>query len=267
MPISRALVNWIVMSAHAKSNLKNRIAVITGGGTGLGKAMALALAAEGATIALVSRNRKNLEAVAAEVHSEGGDARVFAADVTQEDQVRQLEADLRAAFGQVQILINNAGVLGGSPIADYKLEDWRLIMDTNVTAVFLVCRSIVPLMRGQSYGRILNLASVVGHVGIPNITAYSASKAAVMGFTRSLAMELAPDSITVNSISPGPFVTDMTHGMRTNENRNKQVLAGIPLNRYGKPEEVGKLAAYLCSEEAGYVTGTDFLIDGGMVNR
>jgi len=137
------------------------------------------------------------------------------------------------------------------------------VLDTNLTGAFLMCRAFVPHMKGQGYGRILNLTSIMSHVAIAHRTAYAASKSGLLGFTRALALELAPDQITVNGISPGPIATEMNAPILQNPELNQQFISKIPLGRWGKVEEIGALALYLCSEEAGFITGTDLLIDGG----
>jgi len=243
--------------------LQDRTAVITGASKGLGRAMALSLAAEGARVALVSRDREKLTAVADEVTAAGGRATVFTADVTSEEDVRRVESEILAVYGKVNILINNAGVNVRKPVVDFTLQEWRLVMDTNVTAAFLMCRSFVPAMTGQGYGRILNMTSIMSHVSLPGRIAYSTSKTALLGMTRTLALELAPEQITVNGISPGPFGTEMNKPLMENPEINAQFMASIPLGRWGKVEEIGQLALYLCSEDAGFITGTDILIDGG----
>jgi NAD(P)-dependent dehydrogenase (short-subunit alcohol dehydrogenase family) len=240
--------------------LGGRTALITGASKGLGKAMAIALAEEGARVGLVSRDRTLLDAIAAEI---GANAVVFQTDVTSEDQVRKLETDVKNAFGRVDILINNAGINCRKNITDFTLEEWRSVMDTNVTAAFLMCRSFIPLMRGTGYGRIINMSSIMSWVSLPQRAAYSASKSALLGMTRAVALELAAEGITCNGISPGPFATEMNKPLLENPEANAQFLANIPLGRWGKVEEIGKLAVYLCSEEAGFITGTDILIDGG----
>jgi NAD(P)-dependent dehydrogenase (short-subunit alcohol dehydrogenase family) len=159
----------------SQKKLNGKVAVITGASKGLGKAMALALAAEGARIALVSRSLEQLNVVGRLVKEAGGEARVFQADVSAEDQVRKLERDVTGAFGKINILINNAGINLRKPLADFTLEEWHRVLDTNLTSVFLMCRSFVPHMKGVGYGRIINLTSIMSWVSLPGRTAYSAS--------------------------------------------------------------------------------------------
>ena len=249
------------------AKLSGKVAVITGASKGLGRAMALALAAEGAGVALVSRDAQQLNQVAAEIAGAGGTADVFPTDVTSEEQVGRAEKEIAGRFGKVNILINNAGINLRKPIQDLTLEDWHRVMDTNVTSAFLMCRAFLPHMKGQGYGRILNMTSIMSWVSLPERTLYSASKAALLGMTRALALELAPEGITANGISPGPFATELTRPLMDNPQLNAQFMANVPLARWGKPEEIGHLAVYLCSEEAGFITGTDILIDGGWTAR
>ena len=229
--------------------------------------MALALSQAGATIALVSRDEGKLQDVKREVESSGGKADVFLADVKDETQVERLEADVSKRLGKVQILVNNAGINLRKNLIDFSLTEWQSVLDTNLTSVFLMCRKFVPHMRGTGYGRILNMTSIMSHVSLPQRSAYSASKAALLGLIRALALELAPDGITVNGISPGPFGTEMNQTLMQDPQANAQFLANIPAGRWGEVEEIGALANYLCSESAGFITGTDILIDGGWCAR
>ena len=226
--------------------------------------MAVALAEAGASIALVSRDEAKLNDVAKQIRGSGGRAEVFVADVADETQVARVREQFTAKFGgKLGILINNAGINIRKQVTDFTLAEWNSVMSTNVTSTFLMCRAFVPMMKGNGYGRIINLTSIMSHVALPGRTVYAASKTALLGFTRALALELAPEKITVNGISPGVFATEMNIPLTTNAELSAQFLSKIPMGRWGTPEEVGKLAVYLCSEDAGFVTGTDVVIDGG----
>ncbi len=243
--------------------LTGKVALITGASKGLGKSIALALGGVGAKLALVSRDTSLLRETAEAARASGAEAEVFTTDVTDEAQVRELETAVLSRFGPVHILVNNAGINIRKNLTEFTLEEWDRVMRTNLTGVFLLCRSFIPSMKGLGYGRIINLTSIMSHVALPGRTAYAASKTALLGFTKALALELAPEGITVNGISPGPIATEMNLPLLRNPELNQQFISRIPLGRWGKVEEVAKLAVYLCSEEAGFMTGTDLLIDGG----
>ena len=243
--------------------LAGRVALITGGSRGLGRAMALSLAADGVTLALVARDAAKLAETAGEARALGVKVETFVADVTDEEQVNALQADVAAKVGQVHILINNAGINIRKQIHEFTLDEWNRVVNTNLTSVFLLCRAFVPQMKGAGYGRIINMTSIMSHVSIPGRTAYSSTKTALLGLTRALALELASEGITVVGISPGPFATEMNVPIIQNPEINAQFISKIPLGRWGRVEEIGALARFICSEDAGFITGTDILIDGG----
>jgi NAD(P)-dependent dehydrogenase (short-subunit alcohol dehydrogenase family) len=247
----------------ANGKLAGRTAVITGGSKGLGKAMAQSLGRAGAKLALVARNAAELSVTAKELGAAGIEAEAFPADVTNEEDVRRIEQAIVQRFGKVHILINNAGINIRKSITEFTLEEWNQVVDTSLTAAFLCSRSFVPHMKGQGYGRIINMTSIMSHVAIAGRTAYASAKHGLLGFTRALALELTSEKITVNGISPGPFATELNRPILENPELNAQFVSKIPIGRWGDVKEVGELALFLCSEEAGFITGTDILIDGG----
>src|SRR3569833_371090 len=222
----------ILMDSMANSNSKNltgKIALITGGSRGLGRAMALSLSAAGATIALAARDAKILAEVKAEIVAAGGKASAYVVDVVSEESVAKLQSDVAKELGAVQILVNNAGTNIRKNLVDFTLDEWNKVLDTNLTSVFLLCRAFVPHMKGTGYGRILNMTSIMSHVSLPQRSAYSASKAALLGLIRALALELAADGITENGISPGPFGTEMNQSLMQDPQANAQFLANLPV--------------------------------------
>ena len=247
------------------ASLTGRVAVVTGASKGLGRQIAVSLAAAGAAVALVARSKSLLNEVAAGITADGGKAEAIVADVSDDVAVADAAERVSERLGACDILVNNAGINNRKAVDSFSTDEWNEIVGVNLTAPFLMCREFVPGMKEKRWGRIINMTSIMSHVSIPLRTGYSATKAGLLGMTKALALELAPFNITANGISPGPFATEMNKPILDDPERNAQFLSRIPAGRWGKVEEVGSLAVYLCSEEAGFITGTDIVIDGGWI--
>lgn len=245
--------------------LQGKTAVVTGASRGLGRAMALALGEAGAKLALAGRNRDKLAETQKLARDKGAEAEVFIADVREEEQVDKLAKDVAARFGGAHILINNAGTAVRKNLADFSLEEWKLVVGTNLTGAFLVSRAFIPHMKKAKWGRIINITSIMAHIGSPGRGAYCASKSGLLALTKCLALELVGDNINVVAISPGFYETDLTAPLRADAQKNAALMAATPAARWGKPEEIGTLARYICSDGAAFMTGTDILMDGGWV--
>jgi NAD(P)-dependent dehydrogenase (short-subunit alcohol dehydrogenase family) len=243
--------------------LEGRVAVITGAGRGIGRAIALALGGAGAQLALVDRTAAENADTGRFARDAGAQCESFGCDVRDESQVQALTGQIMQRFGAAHILVNNAGTALRKKVHEFTLEEWRLVMDTNLTGPFLLCRHLIPHMKGRGYGRIINLTSIMAHVSSDGRGVYSASKHGLLGLTRALAVELAQDRITAVAISPGFVETDLTAPLRADAVKSAALLAQTPLGRYGKPEEIAALALYICSDAAAFMTGSDVLIDGG----
>ncbi len=244
-------------------SLKGHIAVVTGASKGLGREMAEALAEAKAQVVLVARDEVLLRDVAEGIRASGGEAEYVVADVTDETAAAEVEQAVSEVFGTCDILINNAGINNRKPIEDMSLEEWNQIIAVNLTGPFTMSRAFVPGMKDRGWGRVINMTSIMSHVSLPNRTGYSTTKAGLIGFTRALALEVAGTGITVNGISPGPFATEMNRPLIEDPEKNRQFLSRLPIGRWGRVQEIGQLAVFLCSDDAGFITGTDVVIDGG----
>jgi 3-oxoacyl-[acyl-carrier protein] reductase len=241
-------------------DLSNRVALVTGSTRGIGREVAATLARCGARVAVVGRDRGRAEEAARSV---GGDARAFAADMAETASVAALVRDVEEAFGALDILVNNAGLTHDNPVVRLRDGDWDAVLDVNLRGAFAAIRGAARGMMKRRWGRIINIASVVGLTGNRGQANYAASKAGLIGLTKSVAKELASRSVLANAVAPGFIDTDMTAGL-TPEVR-AALTAQIPLERLGTPGDVAGVVAFLASEHARYITGQVFVVDGGMV--
>ncbi len=243
--------------------LEGKVAVVTGGARGIGRSICEKLAAEGAKLAVVDILAEVAEATAAEFRTRGIDADAFAADVSSGDDVGRMVGDVLARFGQIDILVNNAGITRDNLLIRMKEEDWDLVLTVNLKGTFNATKAVArPMMKARS-GKIINIASVVGVMGNAGQANYSASKAGVIGLTKTAAKELASRNITVNAVAPGYIMTDMTE--KLSDAAKDAFLTVIPLARGGTPEDVASVVCFLASADADYITGQTIHVDGGMV--
>ncbi|MGD1863941.1 MAG: 3-oxoacyl-[acyl-carrier-protein] reductase [Phormidesmis sp.] len=243
--------------------LDGKVAIITGSSRGIGKATAIALAEQGGKVVVnYARSSEAADAVVAEIEGNGGEAITLQADVSKEDQVDAMVKATMEKFGRIDVLVNNAGITRDTLLLRMKPEAWQAVIDLNLTGVFLCTRAVSKIMLKQRSGRIINISSVAGLMGNPGQANYSAAKAGVIGFTKTIAKELAPRGVTANAVAPGFIATDMTDDLKNTE----EILKFIPLARYGKPEEVAGLIRFLAADPAAaYITGQVMNVDGGMV--
>lgn len=242
--------------------LEGRIALVTGASRGIGRVTALALAEQGADVIVCARSAKLLDEIAAQIEALGRRALVVTTDVAKAADIDNLVERALAAFGRVDILVNNAGITRDGLLLRMKEDDWNSVLDTNLKSAFLLSRALAKVMSKQRYGRIINISSVVGEIGNPGQANYAASKAGLLGLTKSVARELARRNITVNAITPGFIETEMTDAL--GEKARNELLERIPLGRLGQAEDVAHAVLYLASDHAGYVTGQTLGVNGGM---
>ncbi|MEM4035466.1 MAG: SDR family NAD(P)-dependent oxidoreductase [Fervidicoccaceae archaeon] len=245
-------------------SFRGRVAIVTGSAMGIGKAIALRLASDGANVALYDLSER-VRDVAEEVESVAGTrALAFVGDVSVRSEVEEAVNKVLERFGKIDILVNNAGIYPFKPFVQMSEEEWDKVMNVNLKGVFYFTKAVLPSMMSNRYGRIINVSSIAGSViGFPNLVHYCASKAAIVGLTKALALEVAPYNITVNAIAPGPIETPGTRTVLVDEELKLSILKQIPLGRLGAPADVAEVAAFLASEKAGFITGQLFIVDGG----
>jgi len=242
--------------------LSGKVAIVTGASRGIGRAIALALVAQGAKVVASARNAEALDQLVAEIEEKGGEAKSVAGDVALDSDAARLVEQAVAAYGQIDILVNNAGITRDGLLLRMSNEDWDAVIDTNLKGAFLCTRAAAKVMSKQRSGRIINISSVVGEMGNAGQANYCASKAGLLGLTKSVARELARRNVTVNAITPGFIVTDMTDGMT--DKARESMTEQIPLGRLGEADDVANAVIFLASDQSSYVTGQVLGVNGGM---
>jgi 3-oxoacyl-[acyl-carrier protein] reductase len=242
--------------------LKGRVAIITGGARGIGKAVALTFVREGANIGIVDVDRERAETLQREIIGGEGHAMTLSCDISKSDEVHDMVRQVRGAFGRVDILVNNAGIIRRGTIETVTEEDWDRVIEVNLKGTFNCCKAVVEIMKQQGYGKIVNVSSIAGKIGdITSAPGYGSSKAAVDALTKTLARQLAPYGINVNAVSPHAIETEMS--AQWTEERRREIVASIPLRRLGKPEDVAEAVLFLASDSASFITGEILDVNGG----
>ncbi|MGI9473040.1 MAG: 3-oxoacyl-[acyl-carrier-protein] reductase [Rubripirellula sp.] len=251
------------MKLNATTDLNDQVAVVTGASQGLGKAVAIALGMNGATVVCLARNADKLAATVSEIEAAGGKAQAVSCDVTDRAAAKAAIEGAKEDHGRLDILVNNAGITRDKLMRGMSDEEWDDVIATNLTSCFVCCRTAAGIMRRSKYGRIINMASISGLIGNPGQANYSASKAGMIGLTRTLSKELISRGVTVNAVAPGFIASEMTAEL--GEVVLEEAKKRIPAKRLGAPEDVAAAVVFLASKDAGYISGQTLVVDGGMI--
>ncbi|MEQ7124262.1 SDR family NAD(P)-dependent oxidoreductase [Actinopolymorpha sp. B11F2] len=244
-------------------DLGGRVAIVTGGGRGIGRALVLRLASEGVTTVAIDVNQEDLDALGAELADTGVPSSQFVGDVTDLERIQEVVDEVVRRHGRIDILVNNAGVAAGGPVDTLPVERWHSCQDVNLTGTFLMCKAVIPVMKKQRSGRIINASSFAAIVPSVGGAAYASAKAAVAHFTRAIAGELGPWNITANAYAPGMIPTDMNHFAERPDEVQDRLLDMLTIRRWGSPEDIAHLVCFLASDQAEYITGTLIDVSGG----
>jgi 2-deoxy-D-gluconate 3-dehydrogenase len=255
------------VSSATTAELAGKVGVVTGASRGLGQAIAVALAEAGAQVAVCARSVEGLRLTEAAIAAAGGRAATYPLDVTDEDAVDVVFEQVLGSFGRLDFLVNNAGAMLECPFEELSADEWRGLFATNVDGAFLCTRAAVRAMDAERGGAVLNVASAFATTGVPRFSAYAATKAALLGLTTTLSVELAPRRVRVNALLPGHFTTDMTRDALADEATRTRVVRRIPAGRVGEPQEIGAIVRFLLSDAASFVNGASIPIDGGFSSR
>ncbi len=248
-------------------NLKDKVAIVTGARRGIGEAIALKLAEQGAKVIVTDISKEDCQKVVEKIETSGGEGLALKLDVTKEDEIKSVVEETKEKFGKIDILVNNAGIFIQNNLEEMETSEINKMLDINLRGSIMCIKNVLPGMKEQKYGKIINIASIAGFVGFDLSSIYCASKGALVNLTRELALDLGSYKINVNGVAPGVIATEMTKDMLSDEKVKSALLQNIPYNRIGKPEDIASAVVFLVSDESEYITGQTLVVDGGWLTK
>ncbi len=248
-------------------NLKDKVAIVTGARRGIGEAIALKLAEQGAKVIVTDISKEDCQKVVEKIETSGGEGLALKLDVTKEDEIKSVVEGTKEKFGKIDILVNNAGIFIQNNLEEMETSEINKMLDINLRGSIMCIKNVLPGMKEQKYGKIINIASIAGFVGFDLSSIYCASKGALVNLTRELALDLGSYKINVNGVAPGVIATEMTKDMLSDEKVKSALLQNIPYNRIGKPEDIASAVVFLVSDESEYITGQTLVVDGGWLTK